>query len=97
MGRREEVAQLRDCWELTCAGEPTVVSICGEAGIGKSRLSRLIAEEAVSGEATVSDCECSAYHTNTSLSPIVEMLTRQMGLEPAFTPDDPGSSVWNAF
>ena len=88
VGRREEVAELRTCWKRTCAGEASVVSICGEAGIGKSRLSRLIAEEAVSAEATVSECECSAYHTNTSLFPIVEMLTRQMGLEPTSTPDD---------
>ena len=88
VGRREEVAMVRECWEGTRAGKSRVVSICGDAGIGKSRLSRLIAEEAIATGATLTDCECSAYHVNTALYPIVETLARQVDLGSAFTPDD---------
>ena len=88
VGRREEVATLRACWEETRAGGSAVVSIRGEAGIGKSRLTRLIAEEALRMDPTLTDCECSAYHTNTTLYPIVEALGRQMGLGAAMMPDD---------
>ena len=88
VGRREEVATLRKCWEGTCAGGSAVVSLRGEAGIGKSRLTRLIAEEALQWKPTVTDCECSPYHVNTTLHPIVETLTRQMELSSASTADD---------
>jgi class 3 adenylate cyclase/predicted ATPase len=88
VGRREEIAALRACWEDTRAGGSAVVSIRGEAGIGKSRLTRLIAEEALRMNPTLTDCECSAYHTNTTLYPIVEALGRQMGLGPETMPGD---------
>lgn len=88
VGRREEVAMLRECWESARAGNAAVVSIGGEAGIGKSRLSRLIAEVALSEGATLTDCECSAYHVNTTLYPVVESLAKQMSLGSALTADD---------
>lgn len=87
VGRREQVATLREAWADTCAGDSALVSICGEAGIGKSRLARLIAEEALRRGATLTDCECSAYHGNTMLHPIVETLARQMGSGAAPTPE----------
>lgn len=88
VGRREELAKLRELWRKTCAGDSGVVLIRGEAGIGKSRLARLIAEDALRGDATLTDCECSPYHLNTTLHPIVEALTRLLGLADAHTADD---------
>jgi class 3 adenylate cyclase/predicted ATPase len=88
VGRSEEVATLRQCWKDACAGTPAVVSIRGEPGIGKSRLTRLIADEAWQGDATVTDCECSPYHANTTLHPIIETLASQIGLRSALTPDE---------
>jgi predicted ATPase len=38
VGREEEVALLLRRWERAEAGEGSVVLICGEPGIGKSRL-----------------------------------------------------------
>ena len=88
VGRSEEVATLRQCWQDACAGTPAVVPIRGEPGIGKSRLTRLIADEARRGDATVTDCECSPYHANTTLHPIIETLASQIGLRSALTPDE---------
>jgi class 3 adenylate cyclase/predicted ATPase len=88
VGRREEVATLRACWADTRMGGSAVVSIRGEAGIGKSRLTRLIAEEALGTGATLTECECSAHHTNSTLHPVVETLARQMGFGSALSLDD---------
>ena len=38
VGRARHLAFLRDCWERAVAGQGQVVSIVGEAGVGKSRL-----------------------------------------------------------
>jgi class 3 adenylate cyclase/predicted ATPase len=88
VGRSAEVATLRESWQDTLAGSPVVVSIRGEPGIGKSRLTRLIAEEALHGGATVTDCECSPYHANTTLHPVIETLATQIGLRSALTADE---------
>lgn len=88
VGRNEEVATLRQCWKEACAGTSAVVSIRGEPGIGKSRLTRLIAAEARQGGASVTDCECSPYHANTTLHPIIDTLSSQIGVRSALTPDD---------
>ncbi len=40
IGRDTEIARMRDCLVLACAGTAQVVRLTGEAGIGKSRLVR---------------------------------------------------------
>ncbi|MBO9541398.1 AAA family ATPase [bacterium] len=40
VGRTNELAQLRACWQTARKGSPLLVSLQGEAGIGKSRLLR---------------------------------------------------------
>ena len=42
VGRNHELARLRQCLEIARAGNPQVVFLAGEAGIGKSRLLRRV-------------------------------------------------------
>jgi hypothetical protein len=44
VGREEETELLLGCWSKTKAGEGQVVSLSGEAGIGKSRLTAFLLE-----------------------------------------------------
>lgn len=40
IGRDAELSKLRAAWRVTCAGEPQLILISGEAGVGKTRLAR---------------------------------------------------------
>jgi len=52
-GRTRELGQLLEIWSRVRQGEGAVVSVCGEAGIGKTRLaSELLARAAGEGAAT---------------------------------------------
>ncbi len=79
IGRMDEMELLLDRWQLAREGAGQVVVIQGEAGIGKSRvvdaLSRLLA-----GEPHVRVlCQCSPYHTNSALHPVIRHLERAAG------------------
>jgi class 3 adenylate cyclase/predicted ATPase len=78
VGRREEVAMLAELWTRAGKGHSPVALILGEGGIGKSRLTRLVADMSLAEHAEVTDCECSPLHSNTTLFPIVEMLNARI-------------------
>ena len=44
VGRQNELSQLLSLWERAKAGEGQVSLLCGEAGIGKSRISVALVE-----------------------------------------------------
>ncbi len=74
VGRAREVAELRAAWSRAAAGEPSVVMIVGEAGIGKTALAELIAAEAAGDGATVLRTRCYETERSLFLQPIVEAL-----------------------
>ena len=76
VGRDSETALLSELWQRTCEGSTSVALIRGEGGIGKSRLTRWVTNLALGAGAALTDCECSALHTNTMLFPVVELLKR---------------------
>jgi predicted ATPase len=54
-----------------------VVLLSGEGGIGKSRLVHVLQEYvAAEPQAWLTPCQCSPYHQNTALYPIIELLER---------------------
>ncbi len=74
VGRAREVAALRAAWSRAAAGEPGVVMIVGEAGIGKTALAEFIAAEAAGDGATVLRTRCYETERSLFLQPIVEAL-----------------------
>ncbi len=74
VGRVGEVAELRAAWSKAAAGEPGVVMIVGEAGIGKTALAEFIAAEAAGDGATVLRTRCYETERSLFLQPIVEAL-----------------------
>src|SRR3989449_2953241 len=77
VGREQEVALLRERWAQAKDGLGQVVLLSGEAGIGKSRLVQVLtAHVAAEPQAWLTPCQCSPYHQNTALYPLIELLER---------------------
>jgi DNA-binding SARP family transcriptional activator len=83
VGRDEELALLLKRWELARNGDGQVVLLSGEAGIGKSRLIQAL-------HAGLSDVphseirfQCSTFHENTALHPIIGYVEALAGFSDA--------------
>jgi class 3 adenylate cyclase/predicted ATPase len=84
VGRDHELALMLERWKQSKAGEGQLVLLSGEAGIGKSRLTRGMID-AVSAEAHIRvSYQCSPYHSDSPLYPVIQQLTFAAGI----TPDD---------
>src|SRR5215471_10250319 len=76
VGREHEVGLLRERWTQSRDGLGQVVLLSGEAGIGKSRLVRVLTEHVADEGALWLTLRCSPYHTNSALYPVIEHLQR---------------------
>jgi class 3 adenylate cyclase/tetratricopeptide (TPR) repeat protein len=83
IGRAHEMGLMRERWQLARQGEGQIVTVIGEAGIGKSRMIEALQEE-VAGEAHARiNLQCSPYHTDSALYPVIQYLNRVAGFAPA--------------
>jgi DNA-binding SARP family transcriptional activator len=73
-GREAETAALRDAWGRAVAGDPRLILIIGEAGIGKTALAEDLAAEADETGATVLRTRCYEAERSLFLQPIVEAM-----------------------
>ena len=80
VGRDQELALLLDRWALAKEGEGQGVLLVGEAGIGKSRITRAFLDSLVGEPHTRIRYQCSPYHTESALWPAVQQLTHAAGL-----------------
>jgi class 3 adenylate cyclase len=77
VGREQEIGLLRERWAQVKDGMGQVVLLSGEAGIGKSRLVQVLTEQvATDPQAWLTPCQCSPYHQNTALYPMIDLLER---------------------
>jgi class 3 adenylate cyclase/tetratricopeptide (TPR) repeat protein len=74
VGRGEDLAQLLRAWREAREGEGRVVVIDGAAGIGKSRLTRALRERLAGEPVTVLRYQCSPFHVNAALHPVIGQL-----------------------
>jgi class 3 adenylate cyclase len=85
VGRVHELALLLERWELAKAGEGQVVVISGEAGIGKSRLIRAFSDRLRREPQVPWRLQCSPYHPNSALFPVIQSLLRAIEVRPGDT------------
>jgi DNA-binding SARP family transcriptional activator/tetratricopeptide (TPR) repeat protein len=83
VGRRAEADMLRAAWRKAAGGEPGLVLIVGEAGIGKTALAGFVAAEAAAEGATVLRTRCYETERSLFLQPIVEAITPAVAALPS--------------
>jgi class 3 adenylate cyclase/tetratricopeptide (TPR) repeat protein len=83
VARQQELALLAQRWTRACDGDGQAVLICGEAGIGKSRIIAAMRATTHSDGARQIVFRCSSHHANSALYPVRQHLERLLGFERA--------------
>ncbi|MFQ5973351.1 MAG: AAA family ATPase, partial [Alphaproteobacteria bacterium] len=81
VGRAQELSLLEERWTRARDGEGQVVLLTGEAGIGKSRLTRALMERLTGEPHTRLRYQCSPHHVNSALHPFIAQLEWAAGFE----------------
>jgi class 3 adenylate cyclase/predicted ATPase len=79
VGRDEELSLVMRRWEQAKEGEGQVVLLSGEPGIGKSRMIQALYERVADEPHIRLRYQCSPYHVNTALHPVIEQFERAAG------------------
>jgi DNA-binding SARP family transcriptional activator len=74
VGRRAEREFLDECWRQAAAGNPMLVVVSGEAGVGKSRLVHELAASARDAGAVVATTRCFGMARRLALAPVADWL-----------------------
>jgi len=90
VGRAHEMGLMLDRWRLARLGEGQIVTVIGEAGIGKSRSIEAL-QEAFAGEPHARvHLQCSSYHSDSAFYPVIQHISRAAGFA---TADSPGVRI----
>ncbi len=79
IGRVQEIGLLLDRWQLAKECEGQVVFLSGEAGMGKSRMVDALRERIADDPYYHLIFQCSPYHTNSALHPVIGQFERSAG------------------
>ena len=83
IGRAHEMGLMLERWQLARQGEGQIVTVIGEAGIGKSRSIEAL-QEALAGEPHARiNLQCSPHHSDSALYPVIQYLSRAAGFAAA--------------
>lgn len=81
VGRAAEFSALLAAWQPAKSGNGQAVTLCGEAGIGKSRILRALRDTLVEEGIAPWHYQCSPYFTNSALYPVIDSLDRMLKLD----------------
>jgi len=87
VGREDEVGMLVSRWSQAKDGDGQVMLLCGEPGIGKSRITQELWERLAKEPHTRLRYQCSPYYANSAFHPVIEQLERAAGFARHDTPD----------
>lgn len=75
VGREQEIALIRQAWEKTINGNGQAIYLSGQAGIGKTAITRYISHRLTNeGRAKLLPLQCTQSHINTSWWPTIQLL-----------------------
>lgn len=83
VGREQELSLLTDCLVKAKRGEGQTALICGEPGIGKSRLLEALCQHNLAADCFMRRLQCSPLHMNSAFYPVVVCLTHTAGIDRA--------------
>jgi predicted ATPase/class 3 adenylate cyclase len=81
VGRQHELQQLLESWTQAKEGEGQVVLLCGEPGIGKSRIAIALFDLITGDSHTTIRIQCSSQHTRSPFYPVIRHLSRAARFE----------------
>lgn len=81
IGREDDIATVMAGWQQCLNGNGQTIALCGEAGIGKSRLLQMARDVTNPEDHTVLQFQCSPFYTNTALYPFAQQLAFAAGFE----------------
>ena len=81
VGRQEQLSRLLNFWEQAKRGAGQVVLLCGEPGIGKSRISNALLDSIAEEPHVKIRYQCSPHHTNSPFFPVINQLERAARFE----------------
>lgn len=87
VGRTDSLAQLTAAWLAARDGHGSTMTVIGEAGIGKSRLTQTVIARAVRDGSALLELDCTPRTSNTPLYPVSVLLRRIAGIPPT-DPED---------
>nr|WP_246312460.1 adenylate/guanylate cyclase domain-containing protein [Aquabacterium terrae] len=88
VGQDERLASLHQAWQAASAGAGRAVTLRGEPGLGKTRLAGTLRAAAQAAGAETIVLRCSAFHRQSPLYPLVELLARRTGLDAQASEDE---------
>jgi predicted ATPase/class 3 adenylate cyclase len=87
VGREHEIGLLLGRWEQARQGDGQVMLLGGEAGIGKSRITETLRERITENDLASLRYQCSPYHSNSVLYPIIEQIKRMAQFDDGDPPE----------
>lgn len=81
VGRERELASLCDRWQQARDGVGQAVAICGEAGVGKSRLLQALRERLAGVPHTWLECRSTPDTQGSSFHPLIGLLEQGLGFQ----------------
>ena len=88
VGRQAELDTLLRAWERAAAGHGQIVSVVGEAGLGKSRLMHEFKTDMAKREAPLFEGSCFTYGEAISYLPFLEIVRNVVGIDPTVPADE---------
>jgi AAA ATPase domain/Adenylate and Guanylate cyclase catalytic domain len=96
VGRDRELAVLFDAWRRAEKGSGQVILVSGEPGIGKSRVLETLVERLHPVSDACIRYQCDPLHSDTPLHPILQQMSRELGLETAVGRDERRKKIVDA-
>ncbi|MFK5979761.1 MAG: adenylate/guanylate cyclase domain-containing protein [Rhizobiaceae bacterium] len=81
VGREREIELMLERWTRAKSAAGQMIIVSGEAGIGKSRITRAVIDAITQDDHIRMNYQCSPYHTDSAFYPIIQQLSHAAGLK----------------
>lgn len=86
VGREREISLMVERWALARSGQGQMLIVSGEAGIGKSRITRAVVDQIAHDDHVRMTYQCSPYNTDSAFYPVIQQLSFAARIMPADSP-----------